>query len=53
LTNVSPDCRMKPAISLKSPFSHNILFGFMTTLISRPGTLQTMGLALSFMVSLS
>ena len=29
LASDSPDCRMKEAISVKSPFSHNILFGFM------------------------
>ena len=29
LTTASPDCRIKAAISVKSPFSHNALFGFM------------------------
>src|SRR5262245_35407033 len=27
-TRASPDCRMRAAISVKSPFSHNALFGF-------------------------
>ena len=27
-TTASPECRMKAAISVKSPFSHNALFGF-------------------------
>src|SRR3989344_5621896 len=27
-TTASPDCRIKAAISVKSPFSHNALFGF-------------------------
>src|SRR4051812_14294929 len=32
----SPDWRMKPAISVKSPFSHNALFGFMKAPFSGP-----------------
>src|SRR5437762_1639983 len=31
LTNDSPDWRMQAAISVKSPFSHSALFGFMMT----------------------
>lgn len=29
-TTASPDFRIKPAIRVKSPFSHNSLFAFMT-----------------------
>src|SRR5580765_5898967 len=33
LTTASPDSRMNAAISVKSPFSHNALFGFMRSLL--------------------
>ena len=30
VTTASPDSRIRPVISVKSPFSHKVLFGFMT-----------------------
>src|SRR5262245_41185355 len=39
-TTTSPDWRMKAAISVKSPFSHNALFGFIISPLLFPSGLQ-------------